>query len=301
MWEQTIQASKNSTSDDLYRFDSTHCDETFPVSPVKIREVKRWVPVPCAWTMIWWMPFGNAGHEQRWRFKADDGRGNDDGNEEMVFVGKWRDGLMVWKFGHGWNFYIKTTFRGLQWMCRCFWRYTLGWGLKFKDIKPQMPKYWVLGGRTSLPSSLVKNLLSQVVLDSRNLSSRWRVVSFSFFQTFSEFHFLIVEKHLETQKPWSTSRCFEMLCFHRSTLRISRQEPVGLNYCLLWPRWLGRFSAGSVRLPFFFQESYGSSSLASMPNSFWRFHHDGNIFVLWILLILLYALGNVHQWLQIDC
>lgn len=34
-----------------------------------------------------------------------------------------------------------------------------------------------------------------------------------------------------------------------------------------------------------------------MPNSFWRFH-DGNIFVLWILL---YALGNVHKSLQIDC
>ena len=230
--------------------------------------------------MIWWMPFGNAGHEQRWRFKAD-------------------DGLMAWKFGAWLEFYIKYFFRGLQWIRRCFWRYTLGWGLKFKEIKPQIPNFWVLGGRTSLPSFLVRNLLSQVALDSRNLSCRWQVVSFFFFQTLSEFHFLIVEKHLETQKPWPTSRCFRNAILSESTLRISRQEPVGLNYCLLWPRWLGRFSWEGT--PSFFRASYGPSSLASMPNSFWRFHHDGNIFVLWILLILLYALGNVHQWLQIDC
>lgn len=176
-----LQASKNSKSDDQYRFDSTHCDETFPVSPVKNCEVKKWVPVNCAWTMIWWMPFGNAGHEQRWRFKADHG------NEEMVLVGKRRDGLMAWKFGAWLEFYIKYFFRGLQWIRRCFWRYTLGWGLKFKDIKPQTPNYWVLGGRTSLPSSLVRNLLSQVVLDSRNLSFRWQVVSF--FKRFQNFIF----------------------------------------------------------------------------------------------------------------
>ena len=197
---------------------------------------------------------------------------------------RWLDGLKVWAWL---EFYIRYFFRGLRWMCRCFWRYTLGWGLKFKEIKPQMPKCWVLGGRTSLPSSLVRNLLSQVVLDSKNLSSRWQVVSFFFFQTFSEFHFLIMEKHLETQKSGPTSRCFRNAILSQSTLQISRQELVGLNYCLLWPRWLGRFSWEGT--PSFFPRELWAiiiginAQLLLEVSSWWQ-----------IFVIHITVLGNVH-------
>ena len=159
-------------------------------------------------------------------------------------------------------------------MCRCFWRYTLGWGLKFKEIKPQIPKYWVLGGRTSLPRSLVKNLLSQVVLDSRNLSSRWQVVSFFFFQTFSEFHFLIMEKHLETQKPGQTSRCFSK-CYAFTDPRCeshARNPLVSTIACFGQDGWAG--SRGKVRhafLEFFSGRAMGHHHWHQCPIAFGGF------------------------------